>query len=79
MDHLQAPIHPMTTTLASLCGIFSGITGTFAFAANNIDLTIRSVAGLAAIVSAFFAARYYNIAYQEKKQSLIKNKQNQDS
>lgn len=62
--------------LAAIYGIFSVFSAALAAVPPNIDLWVRVAAGLAAIISAFFAARYYNIAYQEKKQSLKNLKSN---
>jgi len=55
----------------SLCGtIFLGIISWFT--PENIDLGLKVITGLGALVSATLAARYYWYATKEKKQSLKK-------
>lgn len=57
----------------SLCGfVFLGIVSWFT--PENIDLTLKVLTGVGALVSASLAARYYWYATKEKKESLKKMK-----
>lgn len=55
----------------SLCGtVFLGIVSWFS--PQNIDLGLKVITGMGALVSAILAARYYWYATKEKKENLKK-------
>jgi hypothetical protein len=55
---------------AFACALVSITAGTIASIVPNLELYSRIGAAGMAIVSGIFAARYYHIAYLEKKQNL---------
>jgi hypothetical protein len=72
MDTNHFPGSPIIATVYSavsvVCGIFASIA--------NVEIYVRLTAGLAAIVAAFFAARYHYYATKEKINSTKTKTQN---